>query len=68
MVVMALSWWIQAIELTEQQDLKLSTVIHDVMWVLLKLVSMLSSASMNTEKKHSREETTQKESVSKRCI
>ena len=68
MVVLALSLWIQAIGSVEQQDLKLSTAIHDVTWVLSKLVSKLSSASMDTEKKHSREETTQEEPVSKRCV
>jgi len=58
MVVMALSWWIQAIGSIQQQDEKLSTAIHDVTWVLSKLVSMLSSASMDTKKKHSWKETT----------
>ncbi len=68
MVVMALSWWIQAIGSIQQQDEKLSTAIHDITWVLSKLVSMLSSASMDTEKKHSRKENTKEEPVSKRCV
>ena len=68
MVVMALSWWIQAIGSIQQQDEKLSTAIHDVTWVLSKLVSMLSSASMDTKKKHSWKETTQEEPVSKRYV
>jgi hypothetical protein len=68
MVVMALSWWVHAMGLNGQQDLELLVAINDVKWALSELVVMLSTASTNTRKKHSREETMQEELVSKRCV
>jgi hypothetical protein len=68
MVLVALSWWVHAMGLNGEQDLKLSMAIEDVKWVLSELVAMLSTVSMNTGKKHSREETAQEELVSKRCV
>ncbi|KAH9955191.1 hypothetical protein BGW80DRAFT_1566314 [Lactifluus volemus] len=67
MVVMALSWWVHAMGLNGQQDLELLVAINDVKWALSELVVMLSTASTNTRKKHSREETMQEELVSKRA-
>jgi hypothetical protein len=52
MVVMALSWWVHAMGLNGQQNLKLSAAINDVKWVLSELVMLLTS-SMDTGNKHS---------------
>jgi hypothetical protein len=67
MVVMALSWWVHATGQNGQQDLELSVAIDDVKWVLSELAAMLSTVSMDTGK-HPREETTQEEPSSKRCV
>ncbi|KAI0245561.1 hypothetical protein BJV78DRAFT_1137642 [Lactifluus subvellereus] len=68
MVVIALSWWIHATGSDIDHDLELSAAIDDVKWVFSELVVMLSAVSLGASKKHPREETSQEEPISKRCV
>lgn len=67
-VVMALSWWIDAVKSNIKDNSDLSMAVEDVKWVLSELVAVLSVASVETGKKHPCESTTEEGPDLKRCV